>query len=374
MRIDRVELFHLGLPLVQPVAAPGGDLDRLETVLVALHAGDAVGWGEASPGTAPLSAGEWAAGTFAVLRDWLAPRVTGVEIDSGDTLGELLAPFQGNRFAKGALDAAWWDLRARREEKPLWQMIGGERERIEVGGVLDRMESTDDFLARLRAMFDEGYARMKLMVYPGWDLRMVEAVRRDFGAERIHIDPAGSMSLGQMDTLYRMDDFMLEFIEQPLPADDLVGHAMVAEAISTAVGLDESISDADRAAVAIELHSGRYVNLRADRTGGLTAAAAVHQQCREAEIDCFVGGAPQTSIGWRAAMALASLPGCTYPSDFQPSGQLLAADIAEPLVAERAAAAGTLHVPLWSTPGLGAVPDVERLAEFTLERAECVVS
>jgi len=370
MQIERVELFHLGLPLARPMPAPGGELDRLETVLVALHAGGTVGWGEASPGTAPLTGGEWAAGTFTLLRDWLAPQTVGARIDSAEALEERLGPFQGNRFARGAIDAAWWDLRARREDKPLWQLLGGEREHVEVGGVLDRMESVDEFLATLRTMFDEGYARAKLMVYPGWDLRMVEAVRRDFATERLHIDPAGSMTLGQMDTLYRMDDFMLELIEQPLPADDLVGHAMVAEAIGTPVGLDESITGVDRAAMAAELRSGRYVNLRADRVGGLTAAAAVHNQCREAEIECFVGGVPQTSIGWRTAMALASLPGCTYPSDFWPNDESLAADIAPPLKAEPHGESGTLHVPLWSEPGLGAVPEADLLAQFTLDRAE----
>ena len=48
-----------------------------------MHGGGATGWGEASPGNAPLAADEWAAGVFALLRDWLAPAVVGQNVSIG---------------------------------------------------------------------------------------------------------------------------------------------------------------------------------------------------------------------------------------------------------------------------------------------------
>ena len=139
MNIDSIELFHIGLLLRKPLLTPLGPCEKLETVIAAMHSGGTVGWGEASPGNAPLMGGEWAAGAFAVLRDWLAPAVVGASIDSGGDLGRRLAPFRGNQFAKAALDTAWWDLHSRLQNRPLHQLLGGSRDAVEVGPTFDRM-------------------------------------------------------------------------------------------------------------------------------------------------------------------------------------------------------------------------------------------
>ena len=119
MHIDSLSLFHVALPRKRPKIIAGRPCETLETVLVKLASGGAVGWGEAAPGNAPTGSSEWAAGAFAVLRDWLAPAVVKTEIDSGKTLAERLAPFRGNQHAKAALDIAWWDLAARMQDRPL---------------------------------------------------------------------------------------------------------------------------------------------------------------------------------------------------------------------------------------------------------------
>ena len=123
MHIDSLSLFHVALPRKAPKIIAGRPCETLETVLVKLTSGGAVGWGEAAPGNAPTGNSEWAAGAFAVLRDWLAPAVVKTEIDSGKTLAERLAPFRGNQHAKAALDIAWWDLSARMQDRPLHELL-----------------------------------------------------------------------------------------------------------------------------------------------------------------------------------------------------------------------------------------------------------
>src|SRR5271166_5665264 len=123
MHIDSLSLFHVALPRKKPQAIVGRPCKTLETVLVKLVSGGAVGWGEAAPGNAPTGNNEWAAGAFAVLRDWLAPAVVKTEVDSGKTLAERLAPFRGNQYAKAALDIAWWELAARMQDRPLHEML-----------------------------------------------------------------------------------------------------------------------------------------------------------------------------------------------------------------------------------------------------------
>jgi o-succinylbenzoate synthase len=369
MRIDRIDLYLFELPLRRPLFGPAGRFPTLQTVLVRMACGDAQGWGEASPGNAPLVYGEWAAGAFAVLRDWLAPAVCGQTIAEPERLEELLGAFRGNPFAAAALDGAWWDLRARRQGRPLHALLGGTRDAVELGATLDRMDSPEEFLDAVAKTFDDGFARLKLKFRPGWDVRMVEVVRREHPDRTLHIDVEGELDLGHFEMLCRLDDFLLAMIEQPLGRDDLVAHAMLQDAVRTPVCLDEGIASPAQADVAVDLKSCRYVNLKADRVGGLTAALKVHDICQNASVPCFAGATPQSSIGARFAAALGALPNCAgYPADWFPAADVLGRDLAEPLLPERGED-GVRRIKLWSEPGLGVEPDAEALESLCIARA-----
>ena len=372
MQIDSLDIALVALPLRQPLSGPLGPRETLETVVVAMHSGAATGWGEASPGSAPLAGVEWAAGAFAVLRDWLAPAVVGQNFSSGDELSQRLAVFRGNQYAKGAIDAAWWDLNARLQDCPLHRLLGGTRDAVEVGVTFARMDSIDEFLAQVSAAIEAGFDRVKLKFRPGWDVRMVDFVRKECPTQTLHIDCEGGLGLEHMDMLYRLEDFMLAMIEQPLPADDLVGHAMVQESLRTPICLDEGITTLAQAEMAIELQSCKFVNLKPGRVGGLTPAVAIHDLCHEHCTPCWVGGTPQSTIGARSGFALAAKNNCTYPADFFRCDQVLAEDLAEPLLPAKDATDGRQRIQLWSAPGIGVEPEAGLLEKYTVAHARIV--
>ncbi len=383
MNIDSIEIFHLALPWKTPQQLAGRRCIGLETILVRMRGGGAAGWGEASPGNAPLAAGEWAAGVFCCLRDWLAPAVLGggapgaaradmdplAEQRPDNAMERRLDCFRGNRFAKAALDMAWWDLSARRQNRPLYELLDADRRSIEIGPTFDQMQSIDQLLAAVGGALDAGYARVKLMFRPGWDVEMLRAVRQEFPTQSLHIDCAAALGLGQMEMLCRLDDFQLAMIEQPLAADDLVGHAMMQENLRTSLCLAESITTPEQADLALELHSCRSMNLLPGRVGGLTAAVAIHDACRRQEVSCWVGAVPQSVLGARFGLALAAKANCTYPADWFFAEDVLAEDLAEPLRPVREAD-GTVRVPLWSAAGSGIEPDATRLKKFCLQRVK----
>ena len=185
MQIDSIEVFHVALPLREPQTTAVGPFDTLETVLVRMTSGSTAGWGEASPGRAPLANPEWAGSVFQCVRDWLAPRLVGKMVDSGKDLQNALAGFRGNQYAKAALDTAWWDLKARRDDQPLHKALGGRSERVEVGASFDQMESPDAFVAAIGRAFEAGFGRVELKFRPGWELNMLNFVRHDFPVERL---------------------------------------------------------------------------------------------------------------------------------------------------------------------------------------------
>ena len=370
MQIDSIEVFHVALPLRQPVETAGRQVDSLETVLLRMQSGDLAGWGEASPGNAPLAGPEWAAGVFACLSGWLVPAVASTVVESGQRLAERLDPFRGNRFAKAALDTAWWDLSARDQGRPLHQLLGGQRDAIEVGPTFDRMDSIDEFLAAVGRAFEAGFARVKLKFRPGWDVQMVDFIRKEFPTETFHVDVEGGLGLEHMEMLCRLDDFDLAMIEQPLPPDDLVGHAMVQETVRTPICLDEAVTTLPQAEMALELKSCRYMNLKPGRVGGLTPAMEIHDSCEQNSVGCYVGAVPQRAVGVRIALALAAKANCTYPADFFPSDQLLEQDLAEPLLPVRDETDGKMRVALWPEPGLGVEPEAELLEKFCIDRVK----
>jgi O-succinylbenzoate synthase len=369
MHIDSVEILRLALPLKKPLPAPREHEERFETVLVRIHSGDLSGWGEASPGSAPIVGDEWTSGVFGVLQDCFAPAMVKKQIGSGDELGKLLSPFHGNRFAKAALDMAWWDLSARQREKPLHDLLGGKHTAVEVGVAFDRMDSIEEFFAGIGRAFDAGFFRVKLMLRPGWEIRMLEAVRKEFPRQALHVDVDGALTIHHTEILYRLDDFFLAMVEQPLSADDLVGHAMLQESMRTPICLGRSIRTVNHAEMALELHSGKYVALDLGRVGGLTNALAIHDLCHDSCTPCYASATPTTTIAARHEFALASKANCTYPAEYFPSDELLAADVAEPLLPMRGED-GKLRIHLGASPGIGVQPEAEILDKYCVDRAE----
>ena len=369
MKIDRVEIRHVAMPLLRPWRTAYGEDPVIEGVLVRLSSNGLAAWGESSPLAAPTYSPEWAGGLLDVLERWLAPAIVGQEIGSGAELQEQLGHFKGNRFAKAALDTAWWSLEGTRTGRPLHELIGGRRDRVQVGADFEVMDSLDELMTAVGAAVDSGFRRVKLKFRPGWDLEMVAAVRSSFADLTIHVDCNSGYTLADLDLFRELDRFGLAMIEQPLAHDDLADHAKLQAAIETPVCLDESIVSARHAEQAAELGSCRYVNVKPGRVGGLTEAIAVHDVCRDAGIPCWVGGMLESGVGSAICVALATLENFTYPADIFPSERFYREDLAAPHVRfESDETLGPCAVAS-SVPGIEQAPKLELLEALTIRTA-----
>lgn len=369
MHIDAIELYHVAMPLISPWRTAYGEDATVESVLVRMTSGPHVGWGEASPLALPCYSPEWAGGVFALLREHLAPAVVGQSIESGEALADRLAHFKGNPFAKAALDTAWWVLEANRRGEPLHRLLGATRDAVPVGADFGVLDSLGELLDGMAAAFERGYRRVKLKFRPGWDIDMLRAVRQRFPRQAIHIDCNAAYRYGDLDLFCRLDDFCLEMIEQPLAYDDLIDHARLQAAIRTPVCLDESITSLERAEQALDLGSCRYMNIKPGRVGGLTAAVAIHNACRQAAVPCWVGGMLESAIGAHICLALATLENFTYPADIFPSSRFYHEDLGQPELELATGPDGSPHIACADAPGIGAEPNPERLERMTIARA-----
>ena len=151
-------------------------------------------------------------------------------------------------------------------------------------------------------------------------------------------------------------------IEQPLWYDDFFFHAELQRRIQTDICLDECIRNRRDAAAALELGSGRILNIKVGRVGGFSEAIAIHDVAQSLGIAVWCGGMLETGIGRSHNIALSSLPNFTLPGDVSASKRYWEQDIIEPEVT--VSAEGTITVP--TVPGRGFAMQLDRIERITV--------
>ena len=327
MRIVSVELWHVCMPLKSPWKTAYGSDDAQESVIIKMTNSEGVyAYGEAAPFAAPTYSPEWAGGVFSLIRDWLAPRLLGEEIDDGYKLQELLSIFKGNPFAKAGLDVCFWNLHAKMEGKPLHILLGATRDTCACGTDFGVLDSLDALVARIGDAIEKGFPRIKLKMMPGWDTNMLDAVRDAFPHHVFHVDTNCGYALD--DHIWSViDKYKLAMVEQPLAYDDLNDHATLQQRITTSVCLDESVKSLANAQQAIAMGACRYINIKPGRVGGVTVAKQIHDYAASKGVPCWVGGMLSSSIGAHSDIALAMLPNMSYPADIFPSTKFYDQDL-----------------------------------------------
>ena len=334
LRVRLVEVHRVDLAFVRPVRTALGAIPGRRPVLVRVVGEDGEeGWGECSAEDAPGYWHEYADACDDLLRELIADRLA-----PGTPIGVGTIPtVAGWPMASAALEGAVLDALCRRAGVSLSTWLGGRRTAVDATltiGLDDPGEAGD-------------YRHVKLKVAGGVLPRLEPYAGRTVSADANgSLDPDGFAALVGLAAEGRG----LDHVEQPLGADDLVGHATLRRvAPGLPIALDESIRSLGDVRTAAALGAADIVVLKPGRLGGLLAARRAHDSAVAAGLRCKVGGMWDTGIGRAAALAVASLPGCSVAPDLSAADRYWIRDIvAEPVALD---ADGRLAVP--SGPGLG---------------------
>ncbi|HUH98979.1 MAG TPA: o-succinylbenzoate synthase [Anaerolineales bacterium] len=366
MKIDSITLHHLRMPLVAPFETSfGRELDR-ECILLAIQADGASGYGECVADQSPGYNYETTGTAWHILKDFVAPVLLGQEVRDAADFQNRVAGIRGHHLAKAGVEMALWDLLGKRDQRSLREMLGGAREKVEVGVSVGLQETPDALVRTVGDYVAGGYARVKIKIKPGRDVGDAAAVRRQFPGIRLQVDANSAYSLESAQSLKPFDELDLLLIEQPLFEDDIWDHHKLQEQFRTPICLDESILSPRHARYAIEMKACRIINIKAGRVGGLSQAVEVHDVCRARNMPVWCGGMLETGVGRASNLALASLPGFTLPGDISASDRYYKRDITHERFSLNADS--TIDVP--GGPGLGVTIDQKALASFTLARLE----
>lgn len=366
IRVEVVELVRVRMELVTPFRTAYGVEHGRDVLLVRVDGPDGEGWGECAALTEPRYTAEWADGAAAVTERFLVPALA-VACDAGGggvaavDVRAALDGIAGHPMAKAALEMAVLDAELRALGEPLGRRLGAVVDRVPAGVSVGATGSIAELCSVVDGYVTAGYRRVKLKIAPGHAVEPVRAVRERHPALALQVDANGSFARSNAAAaeLAALDDLDLLLIEQPLAADDLLGHAELARRLRTPICLDESIVSVASAAVALALGACSVVNLKPGRVGGLLEAVRIHDLCAAQGIPVWCGGMFETGIGRAANVALAALANFTLPGDLSASARYYRRDIVEtPFVLDD----GYLSVP--PGPGLGVTVDRSALADL----------
>ncbi|WP_120003121.1 o-succinylbenzoate synthase [Nesterenkonia muleiensis] len=363
MKLTSLTVRRLTMEMLTPFTTSFGTQTHRDLLIVEVHddAGT-TGYGECVAGAEPTYSEEATSTCQVAIAEYLLPRIRSAVVAHPEDISRLLAPIKRNTMAKAALEGAVWDLWAKQQGLSLAQAVGGTKERVDVGLSIGIKPSDAELIESVGAAVDAGYKRIKIKIAPGRDLEMMRAVRREFPDTAIMADANSAYTLDDLELFQALDELDLMMFEQPLAHDDIVDHRHLQAAVRTPICLDESIHSAEDARKALELGSGRIINIKIGRVGGITESQRIEKLCREAGVDAWCGGMLETGIGRAHNVAIASLAGFTLPGDTAPSARYWAEDIIEPEVVMEH---GQIQVP--TGPGLGYQVKTEMLEMLTKE-------
>lgn len=221
---------------------------------------------------------------ISLLRETLVPRLLGREAEEieaiwRDLLFATHATAVGaiTSIALAAIDTALWDLRCRRANLPLWRMAGGAKPSIPLysteGGWLHI--ETSELVEDAVAVKAQGFAGSKVKVgkpHLAEDRARLNAVRTAIGDDfRLMVD--ANQAFHYHEALLRahmLADVGVSWFEEPMPADDLTGHARLAEQSGVPIAVGESLYSPGQFADYMQARACSIVQVDVGRVGGIT--------------------------------------------------------------------------------------------------------
>jgi L-alanine-DL-glutamate epimerase-like enolase superfamily enzyme len=277
--ITRAEAFLVDVEVEQARTDAVQAFVSQETVFVELTTADgARGLGYS------YTIGTGGSSVVALLRDHLLPRLPGrdsrlIEGIWRDLFAATRATTVGaiTSLALAAVDTALWDLKCLRAGEPLWRVAGGFGARVPLydteGGWLHL--STEELVAGAKAAEASGWGGVKLKIgkpTAGEDLERLTAVREAVGP-RFDLMVDANQSMTAAEAIRRAAAFApvdLFWLEEPLPADDVSGHARLAASTPVPIAVGESLYSLAQFRDYLQRGAASIVQPDVARVGGIT--------------------------------------------------------------------------------------------------------
>lgn len=327
MRFERLEARYI-IPEMKQVFSLG-DVDGLprnigpkrDMVVLRGHTSQGIeAWSAIDTTKLPIYGSESTVESWALLQE-VGETFLGKDFDNPReavrSLGYLIDhPIFQAAFANLSLDAE-----ALERGIPLYTLLGGKKEKVEVGVSIPKSATTEQIAEKI---VKDKFRRIKVKVGPtSEDYTKIAAIRESFPNVLLMIDANSSFDLQNPDhqqLLINYGQLDLLMIEQPLAHNDIINHIKLQNlytrrGIPGRICLDESIHTMDELRQAVD-GGIPIVNIKVTRVGGLDVARSMIELCQKSGVDTWIGGMMElTAPGKAHSLAMATHPGVTLPSD-----------------------------------------------------------
>ena len=310
MKITEVRLGKLSVPLRVPFKTALRTVNSVEDVIVELRTDTgAVGYGEAPPTGAVT--GDTSGAIIGAIQDHIAKSILGRDVDDfEDLLQTVQKCIVKNTSAKAAVDIALWDLYGQLYGIPVYKLMGGARKHI-VTDITISVNDPEEMARDAVSAVERGYDCLKVKVgaNPTLDVARLAAVRQAVGNDVcIRIDANQAWQPKEaVRILNQMQErgLALEFVEQPVKAQDLAGMKYVTERSYVPVLADESVFSPEDALKIMQMGAADMVNIKLMKCGGLYNALKIVSAAEVYGVECMIGCMLEAKISVNAAVELA---------------------------------------------------------------------
>ena len=310
MKIEKIELFAIELPLIDPFVVSYARYDSMPSIIIKMTTDDGiVGYGEGVPDEHVT--GETVESTFHVLKSGIAPKLIGKDPMDIELIHEIMdETVYGVPTAKAAIDISCYDLAGKKLGVPIYKLLGGQYHDtfpltrvLSIDTPLNMADEAEKYLTK-------GYTSFKIKVGTNVveDVERIKSVRKRLGDDisiRVDVNQGWKTSANALRAIRMLKDVSLDWIEQPVNAEDIDAMAEIKGKSSIPVMIDEGLQGKKTMREIINKNAADMVNIKLMKCGGIYPGLKLTHMAEMANIEVQIGSMVESSIASAAGLHLA---------------------------------------------------------------------
>lgn len=310
MKITNIKLKQISVLLKTPFKTAIRTVNSVEDVIVEIHTDTGnIGFGEAPP--TGVITGDTTGSIIGAIEDHIKKNIVGMNVENFE---ELMIKLQNcilkNTSAKAAVDIALYDLYGQLYGAPLYKLLGGYRKEI-VTDITISVNKPEEMAKDSLDAINRGYNILKIKVGKDSknDMERMKEIRKAVGYDvKLRIDAnQGWKPKEAVNILRKMEDagLQIEFVEQPVSANDIEGLKFVTDNVYIPVLADESVFSPMDALNILQRRAADFINIKLMKTGGIYNALKICSLAEMYGVECMIGCMLEAKVSVTAAVHLA---------------------------------------------------------------------
>ena len=309
--ISSIEYKKIEIAMKKPFVIAIGSTDVYEGYIVRVKTKDGYeGIGEAVP--TPHIMGD-SMGSVENELNIFSKKLIGLDLSPERINEKMISLARDSKSSRAAVDMAIWDIIGKKANLPIHSILGNYRPDAETSYTVDLVEPE---IAANQAveLLNEGVTVFKIKLGSGIekDYSRVEKVRKTIGDDKqLYVDFNQSYTAKKAIALSeKISRFNIEFLEQPVPADDVKALRFVKDHTTIPVMADEAVKSPQDAVRVIQNEAADMINLKLMKSGGITDGIAIIKTCQSFRIPVMIGCMVETRLANTAGLHI----GLSYPA------------------------------------------------------------